>query len=58
MDQQAIHTVHITHKEKRPPTPAQERALEEIVWRCRTLENTASPQRITAWRRRHISSSR
>jgi hypothetical protein len=47
-----------TYRERLRPTPAQERALEEIVWRCRTLENTASPQRITAWRRRHVSSSR
>src|SRR5262249_12730531 len=40
-----------TYKEKLKPTPAQERALEEVLWRCRTLYNTALEQRITWWRR-------
>jgi len=26
-----------TFKEKLRPTPAQERALEEVLWRCRDL---------------------
>ena len=47
-----------TFKEKLRPTPAQERALEEVLWRCRELYNTALEQRITAWQRRHISVSR
>jgi hypothetical protein len=32
MDQQ---TARKTYKEKLRPTPAQERALEEVLWRCR-----------------------
>ena len=58
MDQQAIHTLHKTYKEKLRPTPAQERALEDVLWRCRDLYNAALEQRITAWQRRHISVSR
>ena len=58
MDQQAIHTLHKTYKEKLRPTPAQERALEDILWRCRDLYNAALEQRIAAWQRRHISVSR
>jgi acyl-CoA reductase-like NAD-dependent aldehyde dehydrogenase len=38
MDQQ---TVRKTFKEKRRPTPAQERALEAVLWRCRELYNAA-----------------
>src|SRR5258708_5600451 len=33
------------------PTPAQERALGEVLWRCRTLYNVALEQRIVWWRR-------
>jgi putative transposase len=53
-------SVHIrkTYKEKLRPTPTQERALEEVLWRCRTLYNTALAQRITAWQRCHVSVSR
>ena len=40
------------------PTPAQERALDEVLWRCRTLSNTALEQRITAWQRCHVSVTR
>jgi putative transposase len=58
MDQQASHTLHKTYKEKVRPTPAQERALEEVLWRCRDLYNTALEQRITVYQRRHISVSR
>jgi putative transposase len=55
MDQQ---TVRKTYKEKLRPTPAQERALEEVLWRCRELYNTALEQRITAWQRCRVSVSR
>ena len=58
MDQQTIHTLHKTFKEKLRPTPAQERALEEVLWRCRDLYNAALEQRITAWQRRRVSISR
>jgi putative transposase len=51
-------TVRKTYKEKLRPTPAQERALEETLWRCRDLYNTALEQRITAYQRRRVSISR
>ena len=47
-----------TYKEKLRPTPAQERALERVVWRCRTLYTVALEQRITAWQRCHVSITR
>jgi putative transposase len=47
-----------TYKEKLRPTPRQERALEHVLWRCRTLYNTALEQRITAWQRCHVSLTR
>jgi putative transposase len=51
-------TCRKTYKEKLRPTPAQERALERVLWRCRTLYNTALEQRITAWQRCHVSLTR
>jgi putative transposase len=51
-------TVCKTYKEKLRPTPAQERALDEVLWRCRELYNAALEQRITAWQRCHVSVSR
>ena len=51
-------TFRKTYKEKLRPTPAQERLLEGVLWRCRELYNTALEQRITAWQRRHASLSR
>jgi putative transposase len=51
-------TVRKTFKEKLRPTPVQERALEDVIWRCRTLYNTALEQRITAWQRCRASVSR
>ncbi|MGZ3600226.1 MAG: RNA-guided endonuclease InsQ/TnpB family protein [Ktedonobacterales bacterium] len=39
------------YKYKLKPTPEQARQLEEVLWRCRTLYNTALEQRITAYRR-------
>ncbi len=47
-----------TYQEKLRPTPAQERALDAVLWRCRTLYNTALEQRSTAWRRCHVSVTR
>jgi putative transposase len=47
-----------TFKEKLRPTPAQEAALEVVLWRCRTLYNTALEQRISLYRQRGISVSR
>jgi putative transposase len=43
--------VRKTYKEKLRPTPAQEQALDEVLWRCRDLY-------ITAYQRRHASVSR
>jgi putative transposase len=51
-------TCRNTFKEKLRPTPTQERALDEALWRCRTLYNAALEQRITAWQRRRVSLSR
>ncbi len=39
------------YKYKLKPTPEQARQLEEVLWRCRTLYNTALEERITAYRR-------
>ena len=47
-----------TFKEKLRPAPAQERVLEEVLWRCRDLYNAALEHRITAWQRRRVSISR
>jgi putative transposase len=51
-------TCRTTYKEKLSPTPAQERALERVLWRCRTRYNTALEQRITAWQRCHVRLTR
>jgi len=39
------------YKYKLKPTPDQERQLEQTLWHCRTLYNTALEQRIAAYRR-------
>jgi putative transposase len=51
-------TARKTFKEKLRPTPAQEQALEEVLWRCRALYNAALEQRITAWQRCHVATTR
>ena len=51
-------TVRKTFKEKLRPTPAQARALEEVLWRCRDLYNAALEQRIITYQRRRVSLSR
>src|SRR5690348_10822299 len=50
-------TIRKTFKYKLKPTPAQERQLEEIVWQCRRLYNTALERRITLWKQRGVSRS-
>ncbi len=50
-------TIRKTFKYKLKPTPTQERQLEEIVWQCRRLYNTALEQRIMLWKQRGISRS-
>jgi putative transposase len=51
-------TVRKTYQEKLQPTPAQERERAAVLWRCRTLYNTALQQRITLYRQRGVSVSR
>jgi hypothetical protein len=59
MDEQTVcMTVRKTFTENLRPTPAQERALEAVLWRCRALYTTALEHRITADQRRHVSLSR
>jgi putative transposase len=48
-------TCHKTYKEKMRPTSQQEQVLDEVLWRCRDVYNTALEQRITAWHRCHVS---
>jgi putative transposase len=43
------------YKYKLKPTAEQARQLEEVLWRCRTLYNTALEQRITAYRRCEVT---
>jgi putative transposase len=44
-------SVRKTYKYRMNPTPAQERALELVVSRCRTLYNVALEQRMIWWQR-------
>ena len=53
-----METVRKTFKEKLRPTPEQQRALDMVLWRCRTLYNAALEQRKTAWERCHVSVKR
>lgn len=53
-----VDTTRKAFKYKIIPTPAQERALDEVVWRCRVLYNTALEQRIILYRQRGVSLSR
>jgi putative transposase len=57
-EQSTQRTCRKTYKERLRPTPAQERLLEEVLWHCRTLYNTALEQRITAWQRCHACLTR
>ena len=57
-EQTTERTCRTTYQEKLRPTPAQERALEHVLWCCRTLYNTALQQRITAWQRCHVCLTR
>jgi putative transposase len=48
-------SVRKTYKYRLYPTPEQERALDTVLWRCRTLYNVALDERKTAWERRRVS---
>ncbi|HEV8190600.1 MAG TPA: helix-turn-helix domain-containing protein [Ktedonobacterales bacterium] len=54
---EAAATVRKTYKYKLMPTPVQARALEQVMWRCRTLYNAALEERKTAWKRCRVSVS-
>ena len=43
------------YKYKLKPTPEQGASLSGVLWRCRTLYNTALEQRITAYRQRGVT---
>jgi hypothetical protein len=53
-----VPTVRTTYQEKLRPTPSQERARDDVLWRCRVLYNTALEQRIMCWRQRGGSVTR
>jgi hypothetical protein len=46
MEPATVASGHKTCKEKLQPTPARERALEDVLRRCRELYNAALEQRI------------
>ncbi len=58
MNEMSAGRVRKRYKYKLTPTPKQEQALDEVLWRCRALYNTALEQRITAWERRRVSVTR
>jgi putative transposase len=53
-----VETLRKAYKYKLKPTPDQKRQLEEVLWRCRMLYNTALEQRIWAYRRCGVTLSR
>src|SRR5215469_13744314 len=53
-----METVRKTYQEKLKPTPTQERELEAVLGRCRTLYNAALEQRSTLWKQRGVSLTR
>jgi putative transposase len=52
MEQQ---TVRKTFKYRLTPTPEQERAMEQVLWRCRELYNAGLEERKVAWEKRRVS---
>src|SRR5260370_42413463 len=58
MSEPSVATCRKTYQEKLRPTPAQERELEAVLWRCRTRYNPALEQRIPLWRQRGVSLTR
>jgi hypothetical protein len=53
-----VQGVRKTCREQLRPTPSPERALERVLWRCRTLDNTALEERIFLWTQRDVSRTR
>jgi putative transposase len=58
VSEQTVATCRKTYQEKLKPTPQQERELEQVLRRCRTLYNTALAQRIFLWKQCGVSISR
>ncbi len=54
---ETVPSVRKAYKYKLKPTPEQERQLEEILWQCRSLYNTALEQRLTLWKQRGVTCS-
>ncbi|HET9978945.1 MAG TPA: transposase [Ktedonobacterales bacterium] len=52
-----METLRKAYKYKLKPTPNQERQLEDTVWQCRRLYNTALEQRITLYKQRGVTRS-
>jgi putative transposase len=50
-------TVRKTVKYKLNPTLGQERAMEQVLWRCRELYNAGLEERKAAWEKCHVSVS-
>jgi putative transposase len=48
-------TVRKTYKYKLHPTPAQAKAMEQVLWRCRELYNAGLEERKAAWEKRRVS---
>jgi hypothetical protein len=53
-----VQGVRKTYQEQLRHTPALERALERVLWRCRTLDNTALEERSFLWTQRGVSRTR
>jgi len=49
------HTIHKTFTSRLKPTPEQERALEDVVWRCRELYTAGLEERKAAWEKCGVS---
>jgi hypothetical protein len=50
-------TVRKPYKYRLYLTPEQERMLDTVLWRCRTLYNVALEERKTAWEQRRARST-
>jgi putative transposase len=53
--EQPINSNHKTYKYRLVPTPAQEMALAQVLWRCRELYNAGLEERKTAWEKCGVS---
>jgi putative transposase len=44
-----------TYKHRLTPTPEQDQAMEQVLWRCRELYNAGLEERKAAWEKRRVS---